>query len=307
MSPITRWRPGATAKITPRGPFDLRASMRFLEDFVPAGRPDAAGEPGTLRLAFPVDGCWRPAGVVARQHADGVVELEADGESAAEACRQAERILSLDFDTSAFLESIRRDKIAARLAATAPGLRPVLFHSPYEAACWAIIGQRIRTVQAAGIKRRIAERHGHRHTVDGHSISSFPAPEALRLLERPLGLPETKVKQLRILTGAAEQGQLDAARLRALPAEEALTRLQKLPGIGPFSAELILIRGVGHPDVFPRHERRLHQEMAHAYAVDATDVPTLTHLADAWRPYRSWVAFLFRASAARRTPRAASA
>ncbi|MGC7098572.1 DNA-3-methyladenine glycosylase family protein [Amycolatopsis lurida] len=296
---ITRWRPGATASITPRGPFDLRASMRFLEDFVPAGRPDAAGEPGTLRLAFPVDGCWRPAGVVARQHADGVVEVEADGESAAEACRQAERILSLDFDATAFAEAVRRDAVAARLVAASAGLRPVLFHSPYEAACWAIIGQRIRMVQAAGIKRRIADRHGARLTVDGHALSSFPAPEALRLLERPLGLPETKIKQLRVLTGAAEQGQLDAARLRALPAEVALARLRKLPGIGPFSAELILIRGVGHPDVFPRHEPRLHAEMARAYRVDAEDVDQLERIAENWRPYRSWVGFLFRAAAGR--------
>ena len=296
---ITRWRPGATASITPRGPFDLRASMRFLEDFVPAGRPDAAGEPSTLRLAFPVDGCWKPAGVVARQHADGVVEVEAEGESAAEACRQAERILSLDFDAAEFAAAIQRDEVAVRLVTAAAGLRPVLFHSPYEAACWAIIGQRIRQVQAAGIKRRIAERHGSRLTVDGHSLSSFPGPEALRLLERPLGLPETKVKQLRSLTAAAEQGHLDATRLRALPGEVALARLRKLPGIGPFSAELVLIRGVGHPDVFPRHEPRLHAEMARTYGLNAADVEGLARIADKWRPYRSWVSFLFRAATAR--------
>ncbi|AXB44611.1 DNA-3-methyladenine glycosylase family protein [Amycolatopsis albispora] len=299
MSPITAWRPGAAVAITPRGPFDLRASMRFLGEFGPAGRPDAAGEPGTLRLAFPVDGCWQPAGVVARQHDGGVVELEADGESAAEACRQAERILSLDFDAAAVAEAVRGDRVARSLVASAAGLRPVLFHSPYEAACWAIIGQRIRMVQAAGIKQRIADRYGAKLTVDGHSISSFPAPKALRLLERPLGLPETKMKQLRILTGAAEQGVLDAGRLRALPAEVALARLRKLPGIGPFSAELILIRGVGHPDVFPRHEKRLHEEMARAYQVDAQDVDQLARIAERWRPYRSWVGFLFRAAAIR--------
>jgi 3-methyladenine DNA glycosylase/8-oxoguanine DNA glycosylase len=44
-------------------------------------------------------------------------------------------------------------------------------------------------------------------------------------------------------------------------AYEALAHLQRLPGIGPFSAQLILIRGAGHPDVFPSDERRLHEEI----------------------------------------------
>ncbi|GAA1988257.1 hypothetical protein [Amycolatopsis minnesotensis] len=43
-------------------------------------------------------------------------------------------------------------------------------------------------------------------------------------------------------------------------------------GIGPFSAQLILVRGAGHPDVFPRDERRLADEMRHRYGVPAATV-----------------------------------
>jgi len=87
---------------------------------------------------------------------------------------------------------------------------------------------------------------------------------------------------------------LDAAALRAMPAEEALKQLQLLPGIGRFSAELILIRGAGHPDVFPRGESRLHEIMRDAYHLPDAGVAELAEIAETWAPFRSWVSFLFR-------------
>jgi DNA-3-methyladenine glycosylase II len=53
---------------------------------------------------------------------------------------------------------------------------------------------------------------------------------------------------------AALEGQLDTARLRGLPRETALKDLKTLPGIGDFSAGLILLRGAGDPDVLALHE-----------------------------------------------------
>ena len=79
--------------------------------------------------------------------------------------------------------------------------------------------------------------------------------------------------------------------------DEALAYLQQLPGIGPFSAELVLLRGAGDPDAFPRHEQRLHRAMAAAYGLgDAPDFDVLERVADRWRPYRSWVGLLLRNS-----------
>lgn len=117
------------------------------------------------------------------------------------------------------------------------------------------------------------------------------------------GLTDIKVQRLHALAEAALDGEPDAARLRALPADYALAELRALPGIGPFSAELVLIRGAGHPDVFPRHEPRLHRATATAYGLGtpaADDVARLAGIADRWRPYRSGVALLLRAQAADR-------
>ncbi|MFH8749680.1 DNA-3-methyladenine glycosylase family protein [Streptomyces rimosus] len=217
---------------------------------------------------------------------------------------QLARILSLDIDGSGFPGLAVGDPVVSRLMAEYPGLRPVCFHSPYEAAVWAVIGQRMRRTQAAAIKARLAERYGQRVRVAGQDLHAFPTPPVLRSLTRVPGLPDEKVARLRALAEAAEAGDLDAARLRAMPGDYALATLRALPGIGPFSAELILIRGAGHPDVFPRHERRLHASMADAYGLGAAgseDVGRLAAIADRWRPYRSWVALLLRVRAEQRT------
>ncbi|MEV0276509.1 DNA-3-methyladenine glycosylase 2 family protein [Streptomyces sp. NPDC050610] len=313
------------ASFTPAGPFSLAAAIRFLEAFTPAsydGSPD-----GVLRMAFPSDDGEAVIGCAVRQeeaadgaeaaaggapatvhaeyslHVDGRAVRPVDGAPAAEAARaQIARILSLDVDATGFPGLGDADPVVAGLQAEYPGLRPVLFYSPYEAAAWTIIGNRIRMDQAARIKARLAEEHGQAVEVAGRRLHAFPAPSALRRLDRFAGLTDIKTERLRTLADAALDGRLIATQLRSLPAEFALTDLKELPGIGPFSAELVLIRGAGHPDVFPAHEPRLHQAMATAYGLDAAaaDTARLTAVAAAWRPYRSWIGLLLRAHAQER-------
>ena len=65
------------------------------------------------------------------------------------------------------------------------------------------------------------------------------------------------------------RGKLEAAHLRSLLEEEALRRLEDLPCIGPFSVDLILLRGAGAPDLLPAKEPRLGRVVAMAYGLDA--------------------------------------
>jgi DNA-3-methyladenine glycosylase II len=277
-----------------RGGFGLAASMRFLEGFTPAGRADAADEPGVLRFAFAASPGWETARVVVRERGSEVVAEVPVGEDAEGVAGHAARILSLDIDGVAFGEVAAGDPVIGGLHRRYPGLRPVLFYSPYEAACWAIIGHRIRIAQAAALKQRIAAELGERVLVAGVELTAFPSPQRLLAAGRVPGLPEVKVERLRAIAEAALAGALDAGHLRGMPAEEALTELRRLPGIGPFSAELTLVRGAGHPDVFPSVERRLHEEMATAYDLTDPSLADLAAIAERWRPYRSWASFLLR-------------
>lgn len=282
---------------TPRGSFSLAQSIRFLDGFTPltpqGGGGDAAG---CLRLAFALDGDWRPVAISARQDDRGRVRVSATGEADPRRMRGAiERMLSLDVDGAPLAAAVAGDEVARGLVGELDGLRPVCFASPYEAAAWAVISQRIQMRQAARIRLRMCEELGPEVEDGGVMLAAFPGPEQVLRAPSIPGLPAFKVERLHAIARAALDGRLDAAALRAAGPEAALADLQRLPGIGPFGAELVLVRGAGEPDHFARSERRLHTAMAAAYGVDPADVDALEELARGWRPFRSWIGFLFRA------------
>jgi DNA-3-methyladenine glycosylase II len=280
-------------RFTPRGPFSLAASAEFLEGFTPAAYDGA--QAGHLHLAFPVEHDWRTVGVCVRQEGEVVL---ADVVGDADPAAQVERILSLDVDGSGFPAVGERDPVIGGLQRRYPGLRPVTFHSPYEAAAWAVISHRIRMTQAAAIKLSLAERLGETVDLHGERMAAFPAPARLRALDAAKGLTDRKIGHLHAVADAAEAGVLDAARLRALPREQALAELKALPGIGPFSADLVLLRGAGEPDAFSINEPRLSRAMAQRYGLTDPDPERLTVIAERWRPYRTWASVLLRADAA---------
>jgi DNA-3-methyladenine glycosylase II len=77
----------------------------------------------------------------------------------------------------------------------------------------------------------------------------------------------------------------------------AVQRVQQVKGLGPFAAELVVVRGANAPDALPRHERRLDAEIAERYGPSRT----LADVSQAWRPYRAWAAVYLRALREQRT------
>jgi DNA-3-methyladenine glycosylase II len=99
-----------------------------------------------------------------------------------------------------------------------------------------------------------------------------------------------------VLTAALD-GLLDGAALRALDPALAAQRVQQVHGLGPFAAELVVLRGANAPDALPRHERRLDAEIPARYGAGHT----LAEVSQAWRPYRTWAAVHLRALREQRT------
>jgi len=290
--------------LEPGGPFDLSATARFIAGWPPAARPHAlTPSERVVRLAFLVDDWSGHAGVILRQReAHGRVEGEIASTIAADPGRvrdQAARIVSLDHDARGYAELGEREEVVGTRQRESGWLRPVLFHSPYEAACWAVLSAPIRQSQAARIRDELSTAHGATITVDGEVLPGFPAPEKLLAVGDVRGLTQEKLRRLHGVAEAALAGALDRDRLLTAPHDEALTALRAIKGIGPFWAEGVLLRAVGTTDALPLGEKRSRVAAAKAYGTPEVvdDDGAFVALAERWRPFRTWVVVLLRATA----------
>ncbi len=291
----------ATFAIEPRGPFTLASAARFIAGWPPASKSEGEEGEGVVRLGFLVDDWSGHAGVVLRQDDDGIVRGEIVESSAADARRiraQAARLVSLDHDGTGYAEVGNRDPVVGKLQRASGWLRPVLFHSPYEAACWAVISARLRQPVAASVRDRLAAQHGGSLSVEGRQLLTFPPPTRLRAVSRVQGLSQEKLRRLHAIADAALEGRLDRHRLLTLDPEHAIGELLELPGIGPFYSRLILLRAVGPTDVIPLGEPRLRAAAAAHYQAPeiVSDDDAFVTLAERWRPFRTWVGVLLRAA-----------
>lgn len=283
---------GCTFTIVPTGEFLLEAAASF--GFGPRKGETTAGAP-SMRMAFCVDGYKDHAGVMLRQDNRGV-HGAVTGKAHIEAVRnQVARVLSLDQDGDAWLEVGKRDDVIGRLQHTHPGLRPVLFYSPYEGAAWSIISARRTTAQAREMHKRLCEEHGATFELEGEYVYAWPTPERILEMDPMPGLPEERLRRLHGLAGAALEGKLDADGLRAAGPAKATSEMRELRGIGPFYAELIVVRATGVTDVLPVHEPRARASAALFYGLDAPPDPEAFRvMAEPWRPFRTWATVLLR-------------
>jgi len=209
--------------------------------------------------------------------------------------KQVERILSLDVDARGWPEVGRRDPVVARLQRRFPGFRPVNWSNAYEAAAWCIISSRISMRQGQGVKDRMSRELGQAIDIHGHALWTFPGPDQLAHLTKFQGLFGRKVEYLNALGRAALAGEVDTETLRAMPREESLKALQKLPGIGPFGSELVRLRALSAVDEVPSQERHLMGAIRTEYGLAREpDAAKLAELGERWSPFRMWVAVCLR-------------
>jgi 3-methyladenine DNA glycosylase/8-oxoguanine DNA glycosylase len=231
-----------------------------------------------------------------RQDSAGHVFGTVYGDAPAAAIRkQVERILSLDVDGQGWPEVGVRDPVVARLQRMFPGFRPVNWSNAYEAAAWCIISSRISMRQGQGVKERMSRELGRAIDVHGHTLWTFPGPEQLAHLTKFQGLFGRKVEYLNALGRGALAGEVDTEMLRAMPREDSLKSLQKLPGIGPFGSQLVRLRALSAVDELPTQEPRLLGAIRTEYGLAREpDLNKLEELAEQWSPYRMWVCVCLR-------------
>jgi len=284
--------------ITPSGPFSLAEAATFG-----FGQRDGQGWDGCMRLAFCVDGYQEHVGVEVRQDDGGDVHATIRGPANADmdrALHQVARVLSLDHDGAEFLRAGERDPVIGRLQAAAPGLRPPLFYSPYEAAAWSVLSARRPARQMALVRDRLSTAHGATFDLAGAELAAFPAPGQLLGVESFPGIPEDTMRRMHGVAQAALEGRLDVDLLKEQGPERAMAELQSIKGIGPFYSALVVIRGTGFTDVLPVSEPKALALTARLYHLPAPpSQEQFRALAEAWKPFRTWAVVLIRAAARR--------
>ena len=130
-----------------------------------------------------------------------------------------------------------------------------------------------------------------RATVDPFTPEVFvnTPPDALRAA----GLSGSKVRTLTGIAAAAADG-FDLNAVHDLPADQAVTTMTALKGIGPWTAEIYLLFCVGHPDIFPAGDLALQNAVQEALRMrKRPDDKKLRAIARKWSPWRGVAARLF--------------
>jgi DNA-3-methyladenine glycosylase II len=189
-----------------------------------------------------------------------------------------------------------RDSTFGALLGRLRGARSPLMPSPFECLVWAILGQQITVAFAYKMKRALVERYGDAIEHDGRRYWLFP--EAGRLAEadpadlRELQFSRQKSDYVRSLAALVAEDRIDWAELESMPSDAAIKELMGLRGVGRWTAEYVLMRGLGHPDVIPAADVGLQSAIGRAYGLGrkATE-PEVRAFAEQWVPRRSHAAF----------------
>src|ERR1700722_18812353 len=281
----------------PRG-FSLAAASAFYASFGP-GSGMAAAETAHLSLRFRLDGAFDAVAVALSEGEDSLAVDVAGTTDGGAAERQLTRILGLDADGDAWRDVGRRDAVVGKLQRTFEGFFTAAKASPYEAATWSILAQRLSIRAAARIKTQIARDHGDMVAIGDRVHHVFPSPRTLKAIGRIEGMPDEKVARLRVVGDAALEGRLAPDRLLAMTPDVALTDLQQLRGVGPWAASHIYFRGAAPRDGLPTIEPRVLRGWGLAAGVAHPTEDAFVRAAEAWRPFRMWVCILLARHLAR--------
>ncbi len=151
-----------------------------------------------------------------------------------------------------FAELRRADLLLARLEARYRGFRPVLQPNLLVALVRCISAQQVNLRWACETRRRLAERFGDKHVVDGaivYSLSAERLASAAPAEIRALQFTNRKAEYIVAVAQAVACGQVSLQRFAALSDAAVIDELVALRGIGVWTAEWILARTLGRPRV----------------------------------------------------------
>lgn len=239
--------------LTPLAPFDYDKSLDFISEFTPMSGEQTLA-PRSLTKTLSLNG----GAIVFQITSNGTVENPAleytlysahklDAATEQLALERIRFFLSLEEDLKPFYALAKKDAKFAPVVKRFYGLHHVKFLTPFENAAWAILTQHQPIRVAHQVKVELIQKYGACLDVNGQEFRAFPEPAQLAAVPDAV-LNETvrndrKTTYLRAVTDAFLQ--TDDAFLYHAPTEELREWLLSIKGIGDWSADFVLLRGLG--------------------------------------------------------------
>lgn len=222
----------------------------------------------------------------------GVVELTAQDDyiaarvrlsawsDLAVAVQRIRRLIDLDNDPEAVDAALSRDARLRALVRRNPGRRAPGSVDPFETCVRAIVGQQVSVSGARTVAGRIVAAVGSDLRIeDEHLTHVFPSPDSLAdAADESFSMPTARRDTIRRLASAVADGSVELHA--GVEPDETRAQLLALKGIGPWTADYVVMRGLGHPDTF------LSTDLGVRHALDALGLALED--STAWAPWRSY-------------------
>jgi len=267
-----------TLRLAVREPFASSEVMAFIGERAIPGVESWDG--GTYRRSLDLPGGVGVIGLVAHtDHVAARIELSEWSDLGA-AVQRIRRLLDLDSDPAAVDAALGSDPAFALLIETVPGRRAPASVDPYETAIRAVVGQQVSVAGARTVAGRIVEAVGHTLPEPiGEITSVFPRPHELAAApDHAFSMPGARRDTIRRVAAAIAGG--DVGLDVGSDPELAHRQLLALKGIGPWTADYVVMRGLGHPDTF------LTNDLGVRHALDGLGL--VARDAARWAPWRSY-------------------
>ena len=291
-------------RLHPAPPFDFELTAGYHAYFQARSGADNLNG-GVYRRLLDLDGRLILASVSSTGTVDAPeLALELRGKDLTDAddqraASQVRWMLGTGQELAPFYALAESDPALAELARQFRGLHLPRTATLFEALTIAILGQQISASVARTMRTLLIERYGARAEFDGVTYFAFPRPEAVlsALPEelRELKLSRSKAEYVRVIAAAALEPGWD--ELYELPDDEVARRLTALRGVGNWTAQWALVRGLARPDALPLGDLALRRGVSRLWLQgDAVTDREVSEMAERWRPWRSYAtAYLFAA------------
>ena len=179
-------------------------------------------------------------------------------------------IFNLTLDLMAFYDAVRNDKIMQTLTQRLRGLKSPTTSTVFEALVDSIIEQQISLTVAHVLERNVIRTFGDTLKLNEKVYYAYPTPQniAAGTVEqlRNCGLSTRKAEYIHGIANAITEGELDLEHFKTYDdPEEIIKEMTKIRGIGVWTAELTMLRGMHKLEAIPADDLGLRRHIAHYY------------------------------------------